>query len=83
MYISNNVFVTKHIVQNKKENGNFMFLLPVKTIPKLIPTTITASESYLLLLAISNTAWRRSRFTSVAHGFHIRTSDVIMGHAGR
>ena len=59
MYISYNVFVTKHfkingihIFKKKKENGNFMFLLPVKTVAKLIPTTITASESYLLSLAI-------------------------------
>ena len=59
MYISYNVFVTKHfkingihIFKKKKENGNFMFLLLVKTVAKLIPTTITASESYLLSLAI-------------------------------
>ena len=59
MYISYNVFVTKHckingihIFQNKKENINVIFLLPVKTVPELIPTTITTSESYLLSLAI-------------------------------
>ena len=59
MYISYNVSVTKHFKINgihtfnkKKENGNFMFLLPVKTVPELIPTPITASESCLLSLAI-------------------------------